>query len=41
VKVTSAQLPKLLDVAVNDICHKTNPRACTRADFERIFQAAL
>ena len=41
VKVTSAHLPKLLDVAVNDICHKTNPRACTRADFERIFQAAL
>ncbi len=41
VKVTIKQLPKLLDVAVDDICHKTNPRPCTRADFERIFTEAI
>ena len=41
VKVTRQHLPKLLDVAVDDICHKTNPRPCTRADFERIFVEAM
>ena len=41
VKVSRDALPRLLDVAVDDICHKTNPRPCTRADFERIFNAAL
>jgi alcohol dehydrogenase class IV len=28
-------------VAINDTCHQTNPRACTREDFERIFAAAM
>jgi len=41
VKVTREHLPKLLDVAVEDICHKTNPRPCTREDFERIFTEAI
>ena len=41
VKVTRAQLPRLIDVAIDDICHKTNPRECTRADFEQLFAAAL
>jgi alcohol dehydrogenase class IV len=41
VKVTREHLPKLLDVAVDDICHKTNPRPCTREDFERIFTEAI
>ncbi len=41
VKVSEQHLPKLLDVAVDDICHQTNPRPCTRADFERIFTEAL
>ena len=41
VKVTRQHLPKLLDVAVDDICHKTNPRPCTREDFERIFTEAI
>ncbi len=36
-----AQLPRLLDIAEKDICHQTNPRPCTRADFEAIFRAAL
>ncbi|MEO8442241.1 MAG: iron-containing alcohol dehydrogenase [Betaproteobacteria bacterium] len=41
VKVSRQHLPKLLDVAVADICHQTNPRPCARADFERIFTEAL
>jgi alcohol dehydrogenase class IV len=41
VDVTQEHLPRLLDVAVDDICHRTNPRPCTRADFERIFTAAM
>ena len=40
-KVTREQLPRLLDIAVADTCHKTNPRPVTRGDFERIFTAAL
>jgi alcohol dehydrogenase class IV len=30
-----------VEVAINDICHQTNPRPCTREDFERIFVAAI
>ena len=39
--VTSADLPRLVDIASNDICHQTNPRPCSRADFERLFIAAM
>ena len=39
--VTRADIPALVDVAINDICHQTNPRPCTRADFERLFAAAI
>jgi alcohol dehydrogenase class IV len=31
----------LVDVAINDICHQTNPRKCARGDFEALFRAAL
>ncbi len=41
VKVSKQHLPRLLDVAVEDICHRTNPRPCTRADFERLFTEAM
>ena len=41
IKVTREHLPRLLDVAVDDICHRTNPRPCTRGDFERIFLEAM
>ena len=41
VKVTREHLPKLLDVAVEDICHKTNPRPCSREDFAHLFEQAL
>ena len=39
--VTQADIPALVEVAVNDICHQTNPRPCTREDFERIFAEAI
>lgn len=39
--VTAAQIPRLVEIATADICHQTNPRPCTAADFERLFQAAL
>ena len=39
--VRAEQLPRLVDIAIADICHQTNPRPCTRQDFERLFAAAL
>ena len=39
--VTRADIPALVEVAINDTCHQTNPRPCSREDFERIFAAAL
>jgi len=35
--VVKADLPRLVDIATADICHQTNPRPCTREDFQRIF----
>ncbi len=39
--VTGQQIPKLVAIAVKDICHQTNPRPVTAADFQRLFEAAL
>jgi alcohol dehydrogenase class IV len=39
--VTRADIPALVEVAINDTCHQTNPRPCTRQDFERIFADAI
>ncbi len=39
--VTKADVPALVEVAINDTCHRTNPRPCTRADFEALFVAAI
>jgi alcohol dehydrogenase class IV len=39
--VTRADIPALVDIAINDTCHQTNPRPCTREDFERIFSGAM
>jgi alcohol dehydrogenase class IV len=39
--VTQADIPKLVEIAIHDTCHQTNPKPCTAADFERIFSAAL
>jgi alcohol dehydrogenase class IV len=39
--VKKEQIPKLVEIAVTDICHQTNPRPVTAADFERLFVAAM
>ena len=36
-----AQIPRLVEVALADICHRTNPRPCTAADFQRLFEDAF
>ena len=39
--VKPGQIPQLVEIAVKDICHQTNPRPVTAADFERLFAAAM
>jgi alcohol dehydrogenase class IV len=39
--VKQEQIPRLVDIAFRDICHQTNPRLVTAADFERLFAAAM
>jgi alcohol dehydrogenase class IV len=39
--VAMSDVPRLTEVALADVCHQTNPRPCTRDDFERIFAGAL
>lgn len=39
--VTRADITALVDVAIKDSCHRTNPRKCARADFEQIFAGAI
>ncbi|TMH02917.1 MAG: iron-containing alcohol dehydrogenase [Betaproteobacteria bacterium] len=39
--VSRNDIAALVEVAINDTCHRTNPRPCTREDFERIFNAAM
>lgn len=39
--VTREHLARLVDIATRDICHQTNPKPCSAADFERIFARAL
>jgi alcohol dehydrogenase class IV len=39
--VKREQLPRLVEIATQDICHQTNPRPVTPADFQRLFEAAL
>ena len=41
VGVKTEQIDALVEVAINDICHQTNPRPCTREDFARIFAGAI
>ena len=40
-RVTAADIPKLVEIAVADTCHQTNPRACSADDFRRIFADAM
>jgi alcohol dehydrogenase class IV len=39
--VTQADVPRLVEVAFKDLCHQTNPRPCTPADFEALFRQVL
>lgn len=39
--VRPEQVPRLVEIAMGDICHQTNPRPCTAEDFERLFAAAM
>jgi alcohol dehydrogenase class IV len=39
--VTAQHVPRLVEIAVADTCHQTNPKPVSAADFERIFTQAL
>lgn len=39
--VTAQHIAQLVEIAVKDTCHQTNPKPVSAADFERIFTAAL
>jgi alcohol dehydrogenase class IV len=39
--VTAADIDRLVDIAVADVCHQTNPRPCTAGDFRNLFAGAL
>ena len=39
--VKSEHMARLVEIATADICHQTNPRPCTAADFEKLFKAAM
>ncbi|HZW74060.1 MAG TPA: iron-containing alcohol dehydrogenase, partial [Caldimonas sp.] len=41
VGVGKDSIPRLVEVAVADICHQTNPQPVTAKDFERLFAEAL
>ena len=41
VGVKPSHIDALTEIAINDICHQTNPRPCTRDDFARIFAGAI
>jgi alcohol dehydrogenase class IV len=40
-RIAKADFPRLVQIATADICHRTNPRPCATADFERLFGAAF
>ncbi|HTN49777.1 MAG TPA: iron-containing alcohol dehydrogenase [Burkholderiaceae bacterium] len=40
VGVQRDQFPRLVELAVKDVCHQTNPRPCAATDFERFFEQA-
>jgi len=39
--VVRGDFPRLIEIAAADICHQTNPRPCTREDFQRMFAEAF
>jgi alcohol dehydrogenase class IV len=40
-KIDRAQTPRLIELALADGCHQSNPRPCSRDDFARIYAAAF
>jgi alcohol dehydrogenase class IV len=41
VGVKRESIPRLVEIAVADICHQTNPQPVTARDFERLFGQAM
>jgi len=41
VGVKREQIARLIEIATNDMCHLTNPRACSSDDFQRFFSEAF
>ncbi len=39
-RLSRSDIPRLVEIATADICHQTNPRKCTAADFEKLFANA-
>jgi 4-hydroxybutyrate dehydrogenase len=39
--VTKADVPKLADKAMEDACHRSNPRPCTRDDLAKLYELSL
>ncbi len=39
--VTKADVPKLADKAMEDACHRSNPRPCTREDMVKLYETSL
>jgi 4-hydroxybutyrate dehydrogenase len=39
--ITATDIPRLADKAIEDACHRSNPRPCTRADLARLYEASL
>ena len=39
--ITKADIPKLADKAMEDACHRSNPRACTREDMVKLYELSL
>ena len=41
VGVRREQIPAMVKIAQKDVCHQTNPRPCTAADFTHFFEQAM
>ncbi len=39
--VKREMIPRLVEKALADACHQSNPRPCTQVDFERLIQEAF
>ena len=39
--ITKADIPKLADKAMEDACHRSNPRTCTREDMVKLYELSL